>query len=95
MSIVPHQIDLVLNFGNHKGACKAPDKLRALLHKDIIHEFNLPAELLIAHRIQGLVLLLMNLAPQNTIDEKTDIETPSSVVKSAQNMFQAGSEWSF
>jgi hypothetical protein len=63
------QIDLALDFGNHKGACKAPDKLRALLLTDVTHGFNLPLDLSLARKMPGLVLSPMNIAPQQSIDE--------------------------
>jgi hypothetical protein len=63
------QVELALKFGNHKGACKAPDKLQSLLHNDVLHGFNLPVNLAIAKKIPGLVLSPMNIALQNTIDE--------------------------
>jgi hypothetical protein len=63
------QIDFALDFGNHKGACKAPDKLQALLLTNVTHGFNLPLELLLAHKIPSLVLSSMNIAPPQSINE--------------------------
>jgi hypothetical protein len=63
------QMDLALDFGNHKGAMKNPEALAALLNEDVIHGFNLPVNLSLAQHIPGLVLSPMNIARQNTIDE--------------------------
>jgi hypothetical protein len=63
------QLDLAMEFGNHKGAQKNPHQLRQLLIDDVTHGFNLPVTIDLVNRILGLVLSPMNIAKQNTIDE--------------------------
>jgi hypothetical protein len=62
------QVSVALQYGNHKGALKAPDKLHGLLEEDVTHGFNLPLPLPMAHLIPGILVSPMNIATQNTID---------------------------
>lgn len=67
------QVDAALDYGNHKGATKDPDKLYDLLDDDVTHGFNMPLPLSMARRIPGLLISPMNIAKQNTIDENGSI----------------------
>ncbi len=65
------QQDLVnaLTFGNHKGALQKPVILKKLIAKDVKYGYSLPAPLSSIQSIPGLVMALMNIMEQNTIDE--------------------------
>jgi hypothetical protein len=67
------QAAAALDYGNHKGATKAKDKLCSLLNDDVTHGFNLPLPLSMTHRIPGLLLSPMNIARQNSIDASGNI----------------------
>jgi hypothetical protein len=58
-----------LAFGNHKGTSLQPDLLRKLVTKDVQFGYFLPLPLGKAKNIPGILLALMNIQKQNTIDE--------------------------
>jgi hypothetical protein len=58
-------ISLALNFSNHKGTTKAPEKLRALLLEDFLYGFDLPVDISLATKMLGLILAPMNITQQN------------------------------
>ncbi len=62
-------VDKALAFGNHKGASLQPDLLMKLVTKDFIFGYCLPLPLGIAKNIPGILLDLMNIQKQNTIDK--------------------------
>jgi hypothetical protein len=63
------QLNLAMEFGNHKGAQQNPQQLRQLLIDDVTHGFNLPVTIDLVNKILGLVLSPMNIAKQHPIDE--------------------------
>jgi hypothetical protein len=67
------QATAALDYGNHKGATKAKDKLCSLLNDDVTHGFNLPLPLSLMRSIPGLLLSPMNIVRQNSIDAAGNI----------------------
>ena len=62
-------LDDALFLGNHKGVITNPELLKKLINKDVIHGYSLPIPLLSVKSIPGLVMALMNIMAQNTINE--------------------------
>jgi hypothetical protein len=58
-----------LAFRNHKGVSLQPDLLRKLVTEDVQFGYCLPLPLVKAKNIPGILLALMNIQKQNTIDE--------------------------
>ncbi len=58
-----------LIFGNHKGASVKPDLLLQLMSKDVHFGYCLPLPLAKAEKNPGILIALMNIQKQNTIDE--------------------------
>ncbi len=58
-----------LAFGNHKGASLQPQLLQQLVSKDVHFGYCLPLPLGKASKIPGILLTLMNIQKQNTIDK--------------------------
>ena len=58
-----------LAFGNHKGATEKSKLLKQLMSKDVTHGYGLVLPLSKVTRIKGLLMALMNIQKQNTIDE--------------------------
>jgi hypothetical protein len=65
-----NNVNKALTFGNHKGATSQPVLLQQLIVKDITYGFGLTIPFSMAHSIQGVLLALMNIMKQNTIDEQ-------------------------
>ena len=62
-------IEYALSFRNHKGANEKPDLLRSLVEKDVTRGYGVVIPLNKILRVPGLMLALMNIMKQNTIDE--------------------------
>jgi hypothetical protein len=58
-----------LIFGNHKGASMQPDFLWHLMSKDVHFGYCLPLPLATAEKISDILIALMNIQQQNTINE--------------------------
>jgi hypothetical protein len=66
-------LDDTLSFGNHKVATAKPELLKKLINKDVIHGYSLPIPLSSVKSILVLVMALMNIMVQNTINEHGQI----------------------
>jgi hypothetical protein len=63
-------LELALEFGNHKGASIKPDDLLVeLVTKDITYGYGIVLPLKQITKIPGVIMAPMNISPQNTIDE--------------------------
>ena len=59
--------------GNHKGAKEKPTDLKNLVKKDVDYGFAIPIPTNKIMNIPGICMALVNIAPQNTIDEHGNI----------------------
>ena len=66
-------LDDALSFGNHKVATAKQELLKKLINKDVIHGYSFPTPLTSVKSIGGLVMALMNIMVQNTINEHSQI----------------------
>ena len=62
-------LDDALSFGNYKAMTTKPELLKKLINKDVIHGYSLPIPLSSVKSILGLVMALMNIMAQHTINE--------------------------
>lgn len=63
-------VEEALLFGNHKEATQNPTLLRSLIIDDVTHGFALPLPLEKIHQIKGVLLAPLNIAIQETINER-------------------------
>ena len=84
-------VELALEFGNHKGATEQQDLLTELCKKDIDFGYGLVLPLDKIKKIPGVVLAPLNIAPQNTIDEFGRIVPKNRLTHDQSFCFKGGS----
>ncbi len=88
-----HDLQLAIEFGNHKGAKADPELLRQLITKDVIQGFILPLPLSKITNILGILISPMNIVHQDTIDNAGHV-TPKSRLTHNQSFVFDGSHTS-
>ena len=87
LSNADRKLDLqeALIFGNHTGVDKHRDFYLNLIKKDVVHGYCLPFPLSMIKSIPGAIISPLNIAEQNTINERGEI-IPSKRLTHNQSM---------
>ena len=95
LSNTDRKLDLqdTLIFGNQKGVDKHRDYYLNLTKKDVVHSYCLPFPLSMIKRIPGAIISPLNIAEQNTINERGEI-IPSKRLTHNQSMIYKSSNTS-